>query len=242
MSIDLNCDMGEGLPVDESLMPFITSANIACGAHAGDRQTMRHTLLLAKKWKVRPGAHPSYPDRKNFGRKAMDLSPDAIYELVKEQLLEIRLIASGLDMQLTHMKPHGALYHAAASDKSIAAALVKAVMDVDPGWEIFGPGGSFLNTEAESAGLVVRSEVFADRRYEHDGSLTPRTELGALIGTVPELLDQVKEMVEKGVVTCRTGERIAVNPQTICIHGDGPNALEFAGTISKYFHLSTKKP
>src|SRR5947208_2136153 len=168
---DLNCDMGEGIGNDEAIMQYITSANIACGYHAGDVETMRQTIVLAKKYNVAIGAHPSFPDRENFGRKEMSLSPPEIYQLVKEQIELLQQIASEYDdAVMDHVKPHGALYNMAARDSEIARAVAQAVYDHNSSLILFGLSGSLSITEAQALGLTVKSEVFADRTYQDNGS------------------------------------------------------------------------
>jgi UPF0271 protein len=229
--IDLNCDLGEGAGNDTAIMPYISSANIACGFHAGDEHTMRQTIRTAKKYKVAIGAHPSYPDRVHFGRQEMDLSDSQIYTLIYEQLSILDAIAKQEDMVLNHVKPHGALYNQAATDGCLAKAIANAVHDFDPRLKLVGLSGSCLVTAAAAAGLQSISEVFADRTYTDDGHLTPRTEANAMITTEEESIQQVLQMVLKGRVTSTLGKTIAIKAETICLHGDGPYAATFAKRI-----------
>jgi UPF0271 protein len=181
--IDLNCDMGEGAGNDAVILPYITSANIACGFHAGDEHTMRQTIRSAKTYKVAIGAHPSYPDRLHFGRQEMNLSDSEIYTLVYQQLSILDAIAKEEDMVLNHVKPHGALYNQAAKDIRLATVIANAVNDFDPRLKLVGLSGSCLVNAAAAVGLHSISEVFADRTYTDNGHLTPRTQANAMITT-----------------------------------------------------------
>lgn len=230
-TVDINCDLGEGMETDASIMSFISSANIACGYHAGDEKSMWRTMELAVQNKVRAGAHVSFLDRENFGRTDIDLSPEDIYELVEQQLLILNEIADGLGTKIWHVKPHGALYSKSAIDATIASAIANAVMDFDKNLLLFGLSGSHSITKARKIGLKTCSEVFADRTYQDNGTLTPRTKKGALIENADQVKQQVLQMVNEGLVTTTTGATIKLDVETICIHGDGPNALEFARTI-----------
>ena len=228
---DVNCDMGEGIGNDELIMPYITSANIACGYHAGDEETMRQTILLAKKYNVNIGAHPSFLDRENFGRREINKSPKEVYELVSAQINLLQKIADDNQATLHHVKPHGALYNMAAKDKVLAQAIAKAVKDIDENLILFGLSNSFLISEAKAIGLKTASEVFADRTYRDDGSLTPRSQPNAMIENVDEAIQQVLMMVKQQKVKPVSGKEIPIVAETICIHGDGKNAVEFAKEI-----------
>ena len=227
---DLNCDMGEGTGNDELIMPYITSANIACGYHAGDEETMRKTIRAAKKYNVNVGAHPSFLDRGNFGRSEIKKSPEEIYELVSAQINLLQKIAGYNDARLHHVKPHGALYNMAAKDKELALAIAKAIKDIDENLVLFGLSNSFLISEAKAIGLKTASEVFADRTYRDDASLTPRSQPNALIQNVEEMIQQVSMMLQ-GKVKTVSGKEIPIVAETICIHGDGEHAVEFAKKI-----------
>jgi UPF0271 protein len=220
--------MGEGMGNDEDIMPYITSANIACGYHAGDEEMMKLTVALCVKYKVAIGAHPSYFDRENFGRNDFDLSPEQVYILVKEQIQLLKKIAEEAKTVLLHVKPHGALYNRSAKDVQVARAIAKAVKDVDEYLVLFGLSGSCSIAEAKTLGLKTRSEVFADRTYQDDGSLTPRTKPNALIEEQEKSIHQVLQMVNEGLVTTVSGKKISTIAETVCIHGDGKNALQFA--------------
>ncbi len=229
--IDLNCDMGEGYDSDARIMPFISSANIACGYHAGDENTMIRTISLARKQGVVIGAHPSYPDRENFGRKQMSLSADEVYQLVTDQLRILHDIASDMGMPLHHVKPHGALYNTAASDSAIATAIAHAVADFDARMILYGLANSASGPAAQKLGLKFWNEAFADRTYTDEGLLTPRSETGALIENDEAAIAQVWQMLEAGTVLSTNGNAVILEPDTICIHGDGAHAVAFAQKI-----------
>ncbi len=230
---DINCDMGEGIGNDEFIMPFITSVSIACGYHAGDAATMWQTMESAMKHKVSIGAHPSFLDRKNFGRTEMNLDKEEIYDLVSQQLIILNEIASELDAQLHHVKPHGALYNLSAKDAGTANAIANAVKDFDESVILYGLSGSHSISEAKKIGLKTASEVFADRTYQDDGSLTPRSQPNALIEETDKVIAQVLQMIRQGTVTTVSGKIIPIVAETICIHGDGKQAVEFAKAIHK---------
>jgi len=233
LTIDINCDMGEGIGNDDAIMPFISSANIACGYHAGDEDTMRKTIESAIKNNVAIGAHPSFFDKKNFGRTEMNLAGDVIYDLVLLQLRTIDKIINKENAKLHHVKPHGALYNMSAKNSSISQAIAQAVKDFDENLILFGLSGSISISIAEQMGLKTASEVFADRTYQDDGSLTPRSEAGALIEDEAKLLQQLLQMIQEKTVTTVTRKRIPIVADTVCIHGDGKHAVQFAKTINE---------
>jgi UPF0271 protein len=222
-SVDLNCDLGEGAAHDAELMPLITSANIACGGHAGDAATMRATVALAQRHGVAVGAHPGFMDRANFGRRELPVGPEAVHELVLDQIRRLQALAP-----LRHVKPHGALYNMAAREPALARALVDAVYEADPRLILFGLAGSHVIAAAEACGLPVASEVFADRTYQADGALTPRTQSDALITDVAVAMAQVRRMVREGKVRATDGTDVLIRADTVCVHGDGANPVEFA--------------
>ncbi len=234
MSIDLNCDLGEGYPNDAALMPLISSANIACGFHAGDDDTMRRTVDLAVKNGVAIGAHPGFDDKENFGRKAIKMSKQAYYDLVTTQLKKLHAIAQAAGAALHHVKPHGALYNMAAKDAELAFAIAHAVFDFDSSLILYGLSGSVSIEQAKTLGLTTASEVFADRSYQPDGSLTPRTQPGALIEDTQKCLEQVWNMVQKKTVRAMDGTVVPIVAETICLHGDGEYAVEFAGAVRAF--------
>jgi 5-oxoprolinase (ATP-hydrolysing) subunit A len=234
-SIDINCDMGEGIGNDEAIMPFITSANISCGYHAGNEQTIRQTILLAKKYRVYIGAHPSFFDKENFGRTEKQTYAEEVYKLVKDQLILFQKIAAENECRVHHVKPHGALYNMAARDAVLAKAIVQALKDVDDKLILYGLSGSLLIKQAKDLGLAAWNEVFADRTYQDDGSLTPRTQANALIEDAQKAVLHVKEMVYQKKITTTSGSQIPVVADTVCLHGDGKNAVDIAKAVYQTF-------
>lgn len=230
-SVDVNCDMGEGCPNDRALMDYVSSVNVACGYHAGDLETMRRTVDNALQKGKAIGAHPGYADRNNFGRTSMSLARSEILDLVGEQIIKLLEVCNAAGAKLSHVKPHGALYNQAARNSEIAAAIAEAVSNLDPSLVLFGLSGSESLYAGCQAGLQTASEVFADRTYCPDGSLTPRSEPGALIKDVAAATDQAVRMVTRGTVIATNGEALTIKADTICIHGDGENALKFAEAI-----------
>jgi UPF0271 protein len=234
MTVDLNCDLGEGAGQDEVLMPLITSANIACGAHAGDEATMRATVALAKRHGVAIGAHPGFADRENFGRRELALTPGEVGELVAAQVQRLRGIAGEAGAEVSHVKLHGALYNLASRDPAWAECIAETVGGMEWGPALFALAGSVLDRLARARGdLPVWSEVFADRTYERDGSLTPRARAGAVIADEEAAIAQVLRMVREGVVRATDGSDVAIRAETICLHGDNPRAVAFAGRLRK---------
>lgn len=231
MRIDFNCDLGENCGDDAAIIPLITSASIACGGHAGDEASMRTTLRLCRDHGVAAGAHPSYADRGNFGRVEVPLPPCEIEAIVGSQIAVLAAIADTEGMRLAHVKPHGALYNAAARDRAIADAIAAAVRRFDPQLILFGLSGSQLTAAGAAAGLRVAHEVFAERRYEADGTLTPRSRDDAVIHDLEEAIAQVRGFVREQAVTARTGERLALRADTLCLHGDRADAAQFARAI-----------
>lgn len=234
--IDLNCDMGESfgayrLGCDDEMMNCVTSVNIACGYHAGDPGTMRRTVQLALKSGTAIGAHPGLPDLQGFGRREMAISPQEAYDLVLYQIGALQAFVRAEGGRLQHVKPHGALYNMAARDQALAEAIAEAVYRADPELILFGLSGSVLIAAGQRAGLRTASEVFADRTYQEDGSLTPRHRSDALITDTVAAVQQAIRMVSTGKVMTASGQEIQIEAQTICIHGDSPHALEFAVQI-----------
>jgi 5-oxoprolinase (ATP-hydrolysing) subunit A len=228
---DLNCDMGEGMASDEAIMPLVTSANVSCGFHAGNGDIIRSTIAMAIRHNVRIGAHPSFRDRENFGRKEMQLSHDKLYAIVLEQLIKVDLLAKEKGTSLHHIKPHGALYNMAARETAVAKTIAQAVKDFNEDLVVYGLSNGCLITEARQLGLKTANEVFADRTYQDDGSLTSRSQPNALIENEEQCIQQVLQMVREGSVTTIAGNRIPVIADTICIHGDGKFAVSFAKKI-----------
>jgi UPF0271 protein len=233
-SIDLNCDMGEGMDTDGLIFPFISSANIACGGHAGDADTMRRTVEGALRHGVMIGGHPSYPDREHFGRRDIMGKPLRAADLpmlLHEQLHRLQSICREFGVRMRHVKPHGALYNRAASDAAVSELIVRALLDIDPSLLLYGLSGSEMKRAADAAGVTFVSEVFADRTYQSDGSLTPRSQPGALIEDDSIAAAQVLRMVGEGVVDVLGGGTVAIRAETVCLHGDGVHAVEHARSI-----------
>ncbi|HVY04341.1 MAG TPA: 5-oxoprolinase subunit PxpA [Burkholderiales bacterium] len=235
-TLDLNCDMGEGLGAwnmgdDEALLEHVTSANIACGFHAGDPGTIHRTVKLALAKGVAVGAHPSLPDLQGFGRRSMVVTPAETYDMVLYQVGALAGFARACGGRLAHVKPHGALYNMAARDAKLAAAIAQAVRDFDAGLVLFGLAGSELVKAGERIGLRTASEVFADRTYQQDGSLTPRSQPDAMVRDADTAIAQVRRMVNEGKVRSQQGQEAPVRADTLCIHGDEPGAVDFAKRI-----------
>jgi 5-oxoprolinase (ATP-hydrolysing) subunit A len=216
MHIDLNCDLGEGMDNDEAIMPYITSANIACGFHAGDEKIMRETIRLAKRFGVNVGAHPSWNDRENFGRKEMSASSEEVEKLIVEQIQILAGIAKEEGVTLTHVKPHGALYNQAAKDVELAIAIARAVKNFGGGLTLVGLAGSRSIEAGREVGIRVAAEGFPDRGYNADGSLMSRLLPGALIEAPEEVANHAVELIKMGGM------------DTLCLHGDHPRAAENA--------------
>jgi UPF0271 protein len=234
--VDINCDMGESfgaytLGRDEEILAYITSANIACGFHAGDPATMRKTVRMALDKGVGIGAHPGLQDLIGFGRRDMDISPKEAYDIVVYQIGSLWGFVRAEGGRMQHVKAHGSLYNMAAKNSGLAEAIAEAVYKVDPELILFGLAGSELITAGKKAGLRTASEVFSDRTYQSDGSLTPRRQPDALIKEDELAVKQVIRMVNEGKVLSRQDVDISIQADTICIHGDGEFALEFAETI-----------
>lgn len=230
-TIDLNADLGENTGNDSFILPYISSANIACGYHAGDEKIMLQTIEQALQHNVAIGAHVSFLDKENFGRSEMNLSSAEVYDLVTQQLIIINEIADSFAADLKHVKPHGALYNMSAKDSVLAKTIAQAVKDFNKNLVLFGLSGSYSISEAKAIGLKTASEVFADRTYRDDGSLTPRSQPNALIEDAEKAIQQVLQMITEKTVTSISGKKIEIAAETICIHGDGKHAVEFAKKI-----------
>jgi UPF0271 protein len=236
-SMDLNCDMGE-MPeaivdgTQESLMPFLTSVNIACGGHAGDEETMAATLQQAWRWKLAIGAHPGYVDRANFGRIELAITPEAVSDSVFQQVQALAKIAASFDLRLAHVKPHGAMYNQAVHNRRLAAAIAQGVARWSRGVVLVGLAGSPMLEVFREAGFAVAAEAFADRRYEADGTLRSRQFADALILDPAEAARQALSLAKDGSVVARAGSEVALNAQTICIHSDTPGAAQIAAAVA----------
>jgi len=238
-TIDLNCDMGESygawrMGADAAIMPLISSANIACGFHAGDPATIRATVGLAVEHGVAIGAHPSLPDLAGFGRRAMKISPQEMYDLVIYQAGAVEAFARAAGSRLHHVKCHGALYNMAADDAGLSEAMVRAAKDLG-GVMLYVLSKSKNYEKAKSMGVPVAGEVFADRGYADDGTLAPRDRPGGMIEDAGEAVKQALAMVEQGYVTSLSGRRVPVAAETLCLHGDQAGAVAFAREIRQAF-------
>jgi UPF0271 protein len=235
-SIDINCDMGESFGIyklgyDNEILDYVTSANIACGFHAGDPGTMRKIVKMALAKKAAIGAHPGLPDLVGFGRRSIDITPQEAYDLVVYQIGALNAFVKSEGGKLQHVKPHGALYNMAAKSFPLSEAISEAVYRIDPELILFGLAGSELINAGKKIGLRTASEVFADRTYQSDGSLTSRREANALIEDSTAAVNQSVRMIIEGKVPSVSGKDISIEADTICIHGDGENALDFARYI-----------
>jgi UPF0271 protein len=234
LSIDLNADVGEGMD-DAALLPFVTSANVACGMHAGDPSVMDGTVSLALSRGVRVGAHPGYPDREHFGRAPVELSAEAVENLVLFQIAALDGFVRSRGGTLTHVKPHGALYHAGAEFPDVARAIAEGVRRFRPGLVLVGAAGSMLIEAGREAELAVAEEAFADRAYRRDGSLVSRSEAGAVITDPDEAAEQAVLLARDRSVVTRDGTRIGVRADTLCLHGDTPGIEAIARRIHERF-------
>lgn len=234
--LDINCDMGESFGVyklgtDAEILDFVTSANVACGFHGGDPASMRKTVALALEKGVAIGAHPGLPDLVGFGRRNMAISPEEAYDMVVYQIGALYGFVKAQGGTVQHVKAHGALYNMASVNYALAAAIAKAVYDVNPELILYGLSGSELIKAGQQIGLRTASEVFADRTYQQDGTLTPRRQADALILDTKQSVAQVVRMVQEGKVLSQQGVDVSIQADTVCIHGDGAHALAFANEI-----------
>lgn len=229
--VDLNADLGEGAGHDDELLALVTSANIACGFHAGDAGTIRTSIEAARGRKVAVGAHPSLFDRENFGRKELPVKPEEVFDAVVYQLGIFQAIAEACGVQPNHVKPHGALYNMASRDEGLADAIARAVASVDADLIFFAPVNSALARAGKAQGLHITHEVFADRNYCSDGSLVSRSRPDALLHNPAEAAPRVLRMLGEGKVRSVDGVDVDVRAETICLHGDNPEAVEFARAL-----------
>ena len=236
--VDINSDLGESYGAfkvgnDQEVLKFISSANIACGYHAGDHNVMFETVRLAMEYGVQIGAHPGFPDLAGFGRRKMDLLPHEIYHLVTYQIGALAAVCKVSGTSIAHVKPHGALYNMAAKNRFIAEAIAQAVADLDSKLVLFGLAGSELVKAGEEKGLLVAQEVFADRTYQSDGTLTPRQQENALIHDPQVAVNRAIRMIKERKVTAIDGTEVEIKADTICVHGDGAQALEFVKELKQ---------
>jgi len=245
-SVDLNSDLGESygsfsIGCDEEVLKYISSANIACGWHGGDPVVIEKTVKLAKANNVAIGAHPSYPDLMGFGRRKMILSPDELRAYTKYQVGAFWAFAKSNDLQIAHVKPHGAMYNDAAANYNIARMIAEAVFEIDPNIALMALANSQMIEAANDVGLRTISEVFADRAYEDDGSLMPRNKPGALIHDENICTQRILQMLKEGSVSSASGKLVKVKADSICVHGDNPSALLFVKKITETLKLEGVK-
>ena len=240
LSIDINCDMGESthlwpyhIEQDHVLLSYVSSINLACGFHAGDPHTMHELVEAAITSGVAIGAHLGFEDRNNFGRTNVQLSPEKVYDLVLYQIGALDAFLKVMNSRLHHVKPHGALYNMSAKNATIARAIAQAVKEHDPNLVLFGLSGSHSVQEAQQLGLKTCSEVFADRTYQDDGSLTPRSQPNALIHNTKQAVTQTLQMIQQKTVNSVSGKEMPIIAETICIHGDNHEAVAFAKAINE---------
>lgn len=233
--IDLNSDLGEGAAFDDRIIPLVTSANIACGFHAGSSEIMDATVELCKASGTAFGAHPGYPDKENFGRTKMDVTPQQVYDFTLCQLGALGAFAAAKGVKMQHVKPHGAMYNAAAKDPALAGAIADAVKDYDPSLILLALANSEMIAAAKSRGLRYACEIFADRAYEADGTLRARTLEGSMITDEALAISRVIRMIKEGKVTAYSGEDIGIEAHSVCVHGDGEKALDFVKALNKAF-------
>lgn len=229
--IDLNADLGEGGAYDAEILQIVSSANIACGGHTGDQQSMREAVRLAKAHKVAIGAHPSFVDRVNFGRSAQNPHPDLLFQQLCEQVSQLANIAKQENYPLQHLKPHGALYNQAAHDAVLGEVIIRVIRACDPSLTLIGLAGSALLTQAQNAGIKTKAEAFADRRYNKDATLRARSFADACIESDDDAIQQVLNLIEQQQVVSVDGQKIHIEAQTICVHGDGEHALHLLKSI-----------
>lgn len=237
--IDINCDIGEGFPFDEELMPFISSANIACGGHTGDEHTIYKCINLCMKHGIAVGAHPSFPDKENFGRIMITISEDELLNSILEQVLLFDQVAKKCNTKMHHIKLHGALYNLVSNNQHLSHKILETFLLFKKELCLYGLSGSLFNRLAREEGFVVIDEVFADRTYQEDGSLTPRNIQGAQIEDDQQAINQVLKFIHEKKVSTLTGKEITVKADTVCIHGDGAKAVAFASLI--HHELTVRK-
>ncbi|GGW32389.1 5-oxoprolinase subunit PxpA [Arenibacter certesii] len=231
-NIDINCDLGEGFNNEDLIMPYISSCNIACGGHAGDRETMKRAAGLAMEYKVLIGAHPSYPDQKNFGRITMDIPDLELIQCIRAQITGLESVLKEFNIPLSHIKPHGALYNDIAKNRRLANIVIVAIEDYKEKAVLYAPYGSKFGEVAVANGFQVKYEAFADRNYNADGSLVSRTQRNALIQDPVEVLEHLRYIVKNQEVITVDGNSIKLLADTYCIHGDEPSTLQILTYLS----------
>jgi UPF0271 protein len=228
MKVDLNSDLGEGAGHDDEILSLVSSANIACGFHAGNPAGIFNSIRVAKEKGVAVGAHPSLDDRKNFGRTEIQVGGAEVYALVAYQVGAFQALCTAAGVKMNHVKPHGALYNMAVRDRELSDAIARGMLAVDKDAILFAPAGTELFTAAQKLGLRTAAEAFADRNYNSDGTLVSRTRPDALLRDPGEAAERVIRMLKDGKIRAIDGTDVAVRPETICLHGDTPGAVEFA--------------
>ncbi|SDJ26399.1 UPF0271 protein [Ferrimonas sediminum] len=228
MRLDINVDIGEGFPFDESLLPWVSSASIACGGHAGNRDSMEETVRLCVKHRIRIGAHPAFPDRAHFGRQPMAIDATKLQRSLSQQIDQLEQICRGYQVALHYVKPHGALYNLAAFDDELAGVLCRAIIDGNRPLTLMGLSGSRLLTEARRFGLPTLAEAFIDRRYLDDGTLVSRRQDNAILSDPDEIIAQLEQLALRGQVQSQSGRLIPIQVDSLCLHGDDPDALNHA--------------
>ena len=232
--IILNSDVGEEAGFDEQIMPFISWCNIACGVHAGNDKVIQKTIDLALQYQVEIGAHPSYPDRENFGRVVMDISYNHLVETLTEQIQKVKSLVEDVGGQLHHVKPHGALYNEAVKNKEVANSIIQSIKNIDKSLVLIAPKDSLISYLCKED-MEVRYEVFADRNYNQDLTLVSRSENDAVLLDPKKIFNHVLNMVSEGKVKTIKGEEVPVNFDTICVHGDNPKSVEILRYMCKEF-------
>ena len=235
--VDLNSDLGEGAGHDEEILDLVSSANIACGFHAGDHASIFASIQAALQRGVALGAHPSFPDRANFGRTEMTMPPAEVYSAVAYQIGAFHALARAAGGRMNHVKPHGALYNMAVRDRALADVIANAIFALDPQLILFAPAASHLDSAALQLGLETASEVFADRNYLADGSLVPRSRSDAFVHDPVEAADRIIRMLSEGKVRAVDGSDVSVLATTVCVHGDNPQAVAFVREVRKRLEL-----
>lgn len=235
-AVDINADLGEGfgayeLGNDQAMLDIVSSANVACGFHAGDPKVMQNTVRLAHARSVSIGAHPSFPDLQGFGRRAMDIPSDELAAIIAYQIGALIGLAKANAAEVAHVKPHGALNNLAAVDIELARVVVKAIGSVNPSLILLAPAASALSVAGKESGLAVAQEIFADRAYDDDGYLLSRSEEGAVYHDAQQCVDQVLNFLEEGAIVCKSGKKIITDIHSICVHGDTPQSVEIAKHI-----------
>lgn len=242
--IDINCDVGEGIGNEAALLPFISSCNIACGGHTGDDESMTHIVNLAKQFGVLVGAHPSYPDKKHFGRYSISMEPNDLIRSIQDQMNNLETILAKQQVSLHHIKPHGALYNDLAKNKVLATSFLRAIVKYKDSAFLYAPKNSSIANEALKQGFKVKFEAFADRNYNSDLSLVSRKSPNALITKPIDVLNHLVKMVDEKKVKCIDGAEKNISADTYCLHGDTPNALQIIMYLSKELpkrHIHFKK-